>query len=264
MYGLVGYSGLSILAFGYSLSQMLFWRFLSASIILYLIIFFKKKRIKLSFALFVASAFYCISASLYFASAKIIGTGISMVIFFVYPVIIACMNFLFSKQKPSKLCMLAVSLLCIGLSLLLYKRGFSSDLTGVALAIMSALAYAVYIIWSKKIAANDPINSTFLVCLGSVFIFGAFSLKFEYLRLPINLLEIKFIFIIGLFCTALPILFLIESLKYIEAVKASLLSVLEPVIVMFLGIFVLKENVSNIELVAVTSILASTLIAIYV
>lgn len=262
-YSFVGYLGFVIINYGYSLSQMLFWRFLLASLIIYLFMIAKKEKLTLSKNVIISSLFYCLSAWIYFASASYIGTGIAMVIFFIYPLIVALINIIIFKHKFNIIYLISFALLTVGLALLLEKNEFTKDLTGISLAILSAFIYALYIQWSQKKTSSKALNGSFLVCLGSSIISGIYSLLSEPLIIPYSLPELKEFFLIAMFCTVVPIFFLLESLKYISAAKASLLSVLEPVCVVIIGVLFLNETISLTQLIGVVSILSSTILALY-
>lgn len=60
----------------------------------------------------------------------------------------------------------------------------------------------------------------------------------------------------GLICTALPILMLLQSLKYISSEKASMLSVLEPVFVVILGVILLGESMAILQAIGAVVILS--------
>ena len=78
---------------GISLSNMMFWRFLIASIFMGVILIPNYKSVFKSWTenvkiILYGMAFYGPSAIVYFMSSRYVGTGLAMVIFFVYPAMV--------------------------------------------------------------------------------------------------------------------------------------------------------------------------------
>ena len=66
----------------------------------------------------------------------------------------------------------------------------------------------------------------------------------------------------ALISTALPILLLLEAMKYISSTKASILSVLEPLFVVIFGVILLDEQISLAEGCGVVIVLAGAMLAL--
>ena len=60
--------------------------------------------------------------------------------------------------------------------------------------------------------------------------------------------------------TALPIVFFLAGIKYISASKASVLSVLEPVATIAIGVILLAEPITYPEIIGTILILVGTII----
>ena len=75
------------------------------------------------------------------------------------------------------------------------------------------------------------------------------------MSIPIHLNTWGYILLLGIFATAIPIQLLIVGLKYISPVKASILSVTEPVMTLILGMFLLSETISPLQLFGIFIIL---------
>ena len=265
-YGFVGYFGMTIINSGISVFNMLFWRFFISALLMLIILLPKYKMIFQSGednlkVIFCGMAFYGASTTIYFIASKYIGSGLAMVILFTYPAIVMLFNVLYHKLHISKSYYIAFLLLIIGLVCLIDMHVLIFDIFGVVLGVLSALFYACYIIASKKISI-PPTVSTFMVsigcmttCLISSIIDSSFSIP-ESIEVWCNIISISMI------CTALPILLLLEGLKYISSEKASLLSVLEPVFVLILGIALLNEQVTRIQIIGSIMLLLAAIITL--
>ena len=266
-YSLLGYFGVTIMQAGSSVFNMLFWRFLISALFVLILLIPKYKTILQSpkvilKVLISGMAFYGASSIAFFMSSCYIGTGLAMVIFFIYPAIVMVVNIAFYKAPFSKVYCLAFLIIIIGLIFLVDLQDFALDVIGVGLGIVTAIFYAMYIIASEKIDI-DPILSTLMVSIGCMITCFISSLVDSSLNIPSGLNNWLNIIGIGLICTAIPILLLLQALKYIDAEKASTLSVLEPVFVLVFGVILLDEKVTSMQILGTIIVLSGALMVLF-
>lgn len=266
-YSLLGYFGITIMQAGSSVFNMLFWRFLISALFVLILLIPKYKTILQSpkailKVLISGMAFYGASSIAFFMSSCYIGTGLAMVIFFIYPAIVMVVNIAFYKAPFSKVYCLAFLIIIIGLIFLVDLQDFALDVIGVGLGIVTAIFYAMYIIASEKIDI-DPILSTLMVSIGCMITCFISSLVDSSLNIPSGLNNWLNIIGIGLICTAIPILLLLQALKYIDAEKASTLSVLEPVFVLVFGVILLDEKVTSMQILGTIIVLSGALMVLF-
>lgn len=266
LYGLLGYFGISIIKSDLSVYNMLFWRFLIATLFIALLLIPQVKTLKENpkelFKVFCFGfIFYGIGSLLYFLASLYIGTGLAMVIFFCHPAFVLLINMIFFKTKITKAYIISIILIIIGLCFMVDLHELKLDVLGIGLAIISSLFYAIYIVASKKYKIA-PLNATFVVCLNSALNAGTLALIDNSFMVPNTLYVWANIFGIAIICTAVPILFLLLALNYIHAEKVAILSVLEPVCVMFFGILLLNENITPIQILGSIIVLAAALMTI--
>lgn len=263
LYGFIGYFGLSAIHGQLSASTMLFWRFLIASVLIFLMLLPKIRQLNYSswpmlMAFYGGIFFYGISTMLYFYASLYIGSGLSMVIFFTYPVIIMLLNYLFYGQYVSRTYYVAIFIILSGMILLIDFHEIGFDLLGICLGLSSAFFYACYIMSSKK-STLSPGLSTLMVCLGCMTTSLIVALCDGSFTIPhssatwINLLGI------GVIATVIPILLMLHGLNYISSEKASILSVLEPVFVVIFGVLLLGETLKLWHILGVILILCGAL-----
>lgn len=265
-FGLVGYFGMNMIHANLSIPNMLFWRFFIGSLTVGIVLLGTIKTINVSnkelLQVFLYGAvFYTPSTIIYFSASKLIGTGLAMVIFFTFPAMIMLINWILHKTPITKQYYLAMGLITLGMVLLVNIQEFTFDIMGMGLGILAALFYAFYAIESKKITM-PPLLSTLLVSLGCMVacFFGA--LATHSFIIPTTLSMWINIIAMGIICTALPILFFLESLKYISTEKASILSVLEPIFVVLFGVVLLNESVTLLQLLGIIVILAGAMVTL--
>jgi len=266
-YGLVGYFGVTLMNAGLSVSNMLFWRFFVAAVFMMVILIPKYKTIleapveSLKVIIY-GIAFYSTTSVVYFIASKYIGSGLSMVIFFTYPAMVMLFNFIFYKAPISKTYYLAFAMIIVGMGCLGDFQECALDIIGIGFGLLSAVFYSGYIIASKESKAS-PMVSTFMVSIGSMITCFIFAFIESSFFIPTNLDDWANIIGIGVICTAVPILLLLQGLKYITSEKASILSVLEPVFVVIFGIILLDEKVNNIQIIGIVIILSGAVLTLF-
>ncbi len=259
LYGLLGYFGMTIIAEGFSRYNMLFWRFSVASIFMLFIISPKIKTLSESprevlKMFFFGAIFHGVAVILYFTSAIYVGTGIAMVLFFLYPVIVILLNRVFYHTKISKTYYYSISLILLGLVLLIDITNLNLNIFGIVIGILDAVFYALYVVASKN-SKLSSVLATFAMVLGCVlttFIFSVFDSSFQ---VPTTFALWLNVVTMGVLCTALPILFFLKGLQYIDSAKVSILGVTEPLAVMFFSYILLGERMTLLQFCGAMSIL---------
>ena len=267
MYGLIGYFGVQIINAGNTISNMSAWRYIVASIIAAMIFFSKNKKITINksdlFKIFIYGAiFYAPCSMVFFYASEYIGTGISMVIFFTYPAIVILLNRMLYKTQINRLYYLSIAIIFLGMILLADFSDAQLNMIGIIFALFSALGYGCYITACQNISNTDPVLSTCVVSMGCAFAGIVFAIYQGTFYIPSG--AITWLNIIGMasICTALPILLLLEAMKYISSTKASILSVLEPVFVVIFGMILLNEQISTMQGLGVVIVLGGALLAL--
>jgi len=267
MYGLVGYFGINIINAGNSVGNMTFWRCIISAIIAAIIILLKctKLEVKKSdiFKIFIYGAiFYGPCSMLFFYASRYIGTGLAMVIFFTYPAIVVLINKFLYKNTISRIYYISITVILVGMFFLADFGDTKFSITGIILGLFSALGYGCYMASSQSVSNVDPVLSTCVVSLGCAFagiiaamFQGAFSIPYE-ISTWMNILGM------ALISTTLPILLLLEAMKYISSTKASILSVLEPVFVVIFGMILLGEQISLMQGFGVMIVLGGAMLAL--
>lgn len=267
LYGSLGYLGVKIFAEDISVSSMLFWRFLIASLWMFGVSWNKSKSLftapdlRTYFPpLSICAISYGLGSMFYFLASRTAGTGLAMVVFFSYPMFVALHTYYFKKWQIDKFTLSALIAIPIGLFLLMERNSAMPNTTGIIFAILSALTYAIYILKSKSLLKIfDTHRFTLIVCLFSAILFFIAAWLGGDLDYPTSLRSFGYLCAIGIFATALPIQLLMEGLKEISALKASMASVLEPIVTLLIGIVLLSESVTVLQIIGSLTILASSL-----
>jgi len=265
-YGLVGYFGISLINFNLSVPNMLFWRFLIATIIPIIVILPKHRRLlkiqksDLKMLLY-GIIFFGISSITFFISAKHVGTGVATAMSFTYPVFVILSGVLFYKTKLTNIYYLVLLMLIAGIICTVGANKFTFEIFGTGFGMASSFCYACYILASKK-STSTPIISTLMTttgcaiaCLIAACIDSSFYVP-SGLNVWINILATAII------CTVMPILLFLQALEHTDAEKASVLSVSQLVFVAIFGVILLNESLTSVQIIGIMVIILGTFLTL--
>jgi drug/metabolite transporter (DMT)-like permease len=268
LFGLMGFLGTRLLQLHYTVGNMLFWRFCVATLwMLMATLLWKKKLVKklnkqaLIQTLGIAAFLYSAGSSLYFLSSQFIGTGLAMALFFSFPIFVALFSCFFSRWRMDGYTFISLIAMVIGIILLKDEHATQANVHGVMLALLSAFFYATYVYRSRAMTKNiNPHLLTLLVCMGNMLIFFVYSCTTHNFIFPTALNAWLYICALGVLATALPIQLLLDSLKYISPVKASILTTLELVVTLLMGWLLLDEQVTLLQMAGVVVLLTGAIL----
>ena len=252
LYGFLGYLGTRVLDQSMHINTMLFWRFIIAAGWLSLFClkntFLKPapsfRNWEVVMMMFLLGAVgYAGSSGFYFVASQYTGTGLAMVIFFSYPVLVALISWLLRQQKLDYKLLIILAIMMIGLILLNDSSAPHMSLVGIIAGLMAATCYAFYVVGSKHFSTQ--MDATFLalvVSMGSAAIFLSLSLAAGEFFIPYEMKTWIDLLALGILATAIPIQLMLQGLKLISSLKASIISVLEPLVTLMVGIIFLHEG----------------------
>lgn len=269
LYGLMAYFGTLLLQDHFTLANMLFWRFAIATLWIIASMIVLRKPFMITAdkgtiiqTLIVAGLMYSGASALYFLSMTYIGTGMATAIFFSFPVFVTLFTSIFTRTVINQYTVMALVCICLGVALVKGQHAGNVDFQGTVIAISAAFLYAIYIYRSRAISKIiDPYFLTLLVCAGTMAVFFCYGYATHQLELPANATDWFYVCAIGILATALPIQFLLASLKYITPIKVSILASLRVVVTIVIGWALLNETMSVLQFTGVATILFAAMIA---
>uniref|UniRef100_UPI003340A352 DMT family transporter n=1 Tax=Castellaniella defragrans TaxID=75697 RepID=UPI003340A352 len=164
----------------------------------------------------------------FFIGVKVGGIAIATLGFASFPAFIALLEGFLFKERTSAGEWLVVALVTIGLVLVTPSFDFRDQATlGLAWAVLSGLAFALFTLANRKAAGSLPARE--VACWE--------NLAVTLLTLPwcltafagLRALDWLWLFILGVFCTALSHALLVSSLSRLKARTAGLVIALEPI-----------------------------------
>lgn len=201
-----------------------------------------------------------------FESYKYMNSGIASTLLFVYPIMVAVMMIFFFHEKFKITVALCLLLMCGGLMLLMKPQGGQSlSAFGCLLVMMSALTYALYIIFVNVSRTVKAIPTTklllYVLCWGCG-VYLAMIPMGQKLTLPaagsgwLNLIALAIIpTVLSLACTT-------RAIQLIGSTPTAILGALEPVSAVILSVTVLGQSITMREILGGLLIVLATTIVI--
>ena len=238
-----------------------FLRIISGSILLFIIYFYRKKRVDISLKKNWISGFMLFLYAICFSYSYInMLAGIGTLILFAVVQLSMILIALFYKEKMSLNKIIGIFVAFIGLVYLLYpKEDFTISYFHTFLMVISGIAWGVYSVLGKS-STSAIFNTTDNFFKASIFtlIFMLMFISEVHLDLYTFCLAITS----GAITSALGYLLWYEILPKIEIITASVLQLLVPIIAIFLSILFLDESLTLELIVSTILILVGIFIAL--
>lgn len=246
----------------------LLYRFAIAALCLAIILLIKKISFSISFrdiAIFVIlGLFYGGGADLLFLGYDHLTPGIASTLFFVYPVFVVLLMWIFFSERIKNLTMLALTVLLAGVyTLSVNENGATFKFSGILIALGSALFYALYIITinKAKLAGSGWQITFYVLVTTSIYFVVKMIVTGDELFVPglsgwINLSAFSLI------TTVISVTALTYAIKLIGSTPTSIFGALEPVVAVAISVFLFGESLTSRLILGVILIIAGVVINI--
>lgn len=248
---------------------IIFFRSLIAFILLFLIIWFRKKSFRLADTkkrkfLFLSGVLLAAHWITYFISLQLSTVAIAMLSMFVYPVITVMLEPFYLK-KQFRLIQIPVALLALaGIYILMPAFDINNDNTlGILMGLLSAFFYAVRNLLLKKHATTEDGLVVILHQLLVVVILTIPFLFFQQVSFVTLRIEWYYLLFLGVVTTAMGHTFFVKSLNHFSVSTVSILSNFTPVVGILLGMAFLNETPSGNILLGGSLILITALLEVW-
>lgn len=202
---------------------------------------------------------------LLFNSYQYIASGTATVFHFVYPAIVVIAEIFFSKKKTPVGNIFSVLICVLGISLF-YSPQQTPNLTGSILALSSGLTFAIYVVLLSHFdnSAVSGFLFSFYVILASSACTFLMCLITNSFAFPSSPLGWGLCVLFSLLVTTCAVVLFQQSAFYIGSERTSILSTLEPITSIVIGIVILGEPLGVRTLIgSVLVVSASLLIAFF-
>ncbi len=195
----------------------------------------------------------------YFTALTMASAGLVALLLYLFPALVALLSWAVLRHPLSRLQLGALVLALLG-SLLTIGRAGDGQPLGIALGLLAALIYSVYILVGSRLPADvTPAASTAVVTTAAAATYGAVALA-SGVRLPVSPGGWAAVGAVAVIGTVLAIVFFMAGLERLGAVKASVYSTLEPAFTVLLGVLLLGEEVTPTRLLGGGLILGAVLL----
>ncbi len=204
---------------------------------------------------------YYLSSMLDFIGLQYVSASLERLILFLTPTLVALIGWIAYRKAIAKnqwqgLALSYFGVACVFIEQLHFNGGHVA--WGSSLIFLAALSYAGYL--SMSGALVKKLGSTRLVAYAmsvSSACMLAHSLILESMAtLAQSATVIKLSVLNAIFCTILPVFMTMEAIRRIGAARASQLSMLGPVSLLFLGYWLLQEPITLLQLFGTAVVLA--------
>ncbi|WP_372645380.1 DMT family transporter [Ancylomarina sp.] len=268
-FGLMPFFALKIYAEGFDVNNLLLYRFGFAFIWIVLFCLYKRIDIRINkkqffLILFVTTIGTMLTTYTLFLSYQYISSGLASTLHFVYPILTIALASLIYKERFTVRKMMALFLSIIGIGLLSIGRDSDLNMIGIIWALVSGLLYAIYIIGMahKDLKKISPYSVAFWIFGITTLLFLCKCIFTDQINTNFTPKSLFYILNLSVWSTFLAVVLFYKGMKLIGPGKASLLSTLEPLTGVIVGILVFNEKMDMKSSLAIVLILTSVLIVV--
>lgn len=207
-----------------------------------------------------------VSGLLYFQALNTLSAGLTTVIFFIYPVLVAILSIILFKERLSLSAFIGLALAVSGIILISGLVGNAPKLSpqGLLFALLSCIFYSFYgLLGQKTVTQGNPLSLTASLSLIAVIIIVPVyhdSLGFLIRLTPA---QIFITLVMAVLNTLMAVLFFLKGVRNIGAARATLISTAEPVFCLLMAYLILGETLSGLEVTGALLVFASMLLAVF-
>lgn len=176
----------------------------------------------------------------YFAAMQMSTVAIGMIAFFSYPVITVFLEPMFARQRPQGTDIICALVVLLGVYLLVPELSLANETTlGILLGVFSALLFALRNVLHKRLFSEyKGTQAMFYQTLVAAVMLAPFV---EFDPRQMNGSELSLLLLLSVVFTATPHALLANSLRYLSAKTAGLISCLQPLYGTVLAALVLSQ-----------------------
>ena len=198
---------------------------------------------------------------LLFSSYVYIASGIATVFHFVYPCLVLLIGLIFLRKKASAIVIVSVAM-CLAGVLLFYDPDTALSPLGAALALGSAVSFAVYVVLLPRFQSEEfsGFPFCFYVALWSSVIMLIVCICSGQLSLPTSVPGWGLCLLFATSVTTGAVVLFQQGSLLIGGERASILSALEPITGVVIGIIFMHESAKPAVLIGSALVIASAVL----
>lgn len=270
LFGLVGYLSIRIInSSEINAINLMFWRFLFATIayILFFIflirapLFKKNSNVSTKYICLSNALFYVPSCVLCFYASINLGVGLGIISFFSFPVFVALIMWYIEKTPPNNIVIISIALVMFGIILIAPQFNHANVKNiGLLYGLSAAFTFACYIVSLQKVNYyKDEHYVSFISCLTCAATCFIIIIAKDNLAIPKIGSTWIYLILLATAATAIPTYLLLNSIGKINANRIAILSSLEPVFAILLGTTLLHETILKSQYIGIFFIVSGSI-----
>lgn len=240
---------------GMEVPSLLFLRFLFSSIFFFSFIFVRKigvrvTRKQLAILFLMGGVLYTTQSTFYFTALKYIPASLTALLLYLFPVFVAILSFVINKERLSVRLILSIIISLLGILLVLGSPNGSIHPFGIVLGVGAAITYTFYILIGDRIMVSlPPVLTSGFIALFACLSFLVIGLSTQSLSFGFAPSGWVFAACVALFSTVLSIFTFFMGMKIIGPTKASILSMIEPVVTTVFSTLLLDDTITILQMI---------------
>jgi len=248
--------------------SILFYRFGFATLLIGLIMLAKRKSFRVTRGELVTLTYLAFisdgSALFLIDSYNYMSSGVATTLHFLYPVVTALIMMTFYHESRRPVTLFAITMAVVGVGILSWSEGKMSW-QGVAIALISAVCYALYLIRvnRSRAATMEGWKLVFYIMFIGALIFGAEALRQGNFQPIETAVQWKNLVCVAVVCTFVTNLLLVVAVKRIGSTMTAVIGALEPLTAVVIGCTVLGEPINWRVIVGMLLIIPAVILIIF-
>ncbi|MCQ2561345.1 MAG: DMT family transporter [Clostridia bacterium] len=203
-----------------------------------------------------------LTAMLLYVAYEYISVGLTMCLHFTYPMVSAVLCFALFKEKLSKIQIASLVLALGGIWIMMFSGGEDFNMTGIIIALLSALVYGSYLVLMGKSSVSDlsGFKIAFYNNLFGCMFLGIFGLMARQDFTTCHPKGWIWLFITGVFVACIANALTPEAVKLIGPTVTGVLGILEPITSLVCSILLLNEAFTAKSLIGGIIVLAGAVL----
>ena len=252
LYSTMGIFGKLLYATGMDSREAVILRFLCSTVLLgaFMLMWRKERLVSRQKTVYFQAVFYFASAFLYFFAVERMNAGITTVLFYLYPAMVAAINLVVFHERLTASVAVALVLSLMGLVLIsgILSGELALDLVGLVFALASALAFAIYTVLIQVTGRTEgSFTVTFTLSWTSLIASCVIFAPSVPTMLSLTPYQIAIGCIMALANTILPVVLYIQAVKRIGGTKTSLIGISETPFSLMFAFLILGEVIAPVE-----------------
>ncbi len=190
---------------------------------------------------------YFLASLLDLKGLETISAGLERLTLFTYPIFIAILGAIFFSTLLTKRIIVVLITTYLGLWIMFSQERLLSDSndigSGVILVLFSALSYAFYVLFSKKIISRigSVLFTAIAMSASSMFVLFFYFLLFDFSQVSISHNAWLWVFLLATVSTVIPSFLISEAIHRISPLQTSIVGMLGPIVTIILAVFILSD-----------------------